>query len=923
MPIQTVLDIIYAAATTQDKGLIVYAPGDVKHGEYISYRELLRRACHNSYLLQRTATLSTGSIVLIHFRNHIDNIEWFWSTILAGYLPTISTPFTHDNNQRKRHVVHLKNLLEDPLCLTRQSLLSEFDGHSDLKICTVEELNSSTKLLDSRLSGPANPRPEDLAALMLTSGSTGNAKAVCLTHTQIVSAVLGKTFAHAIKPTDTVLNWIGLDHVAGLVESHITAMYMGVTQVHVQAPDLLLDPYSFLCLLSKHKATFSFAPNFFLTRLVTAFTAIDREDNSLNFSQFRTLVSGGEANVVETCVIVNNFFRAFGATCNVICPGFGMTETCAGAIYSASCPESDLRASRIFASLGVCIPGMEMRITIPESKSIAVINEPGQLELRGPVVFKRYYNNPMATATAFTCDGWFITGDLAFIDLAGQLNLSGRAKEVMNINGIKYSPYELETTIENAKIAGISTSTTLAFAYRPQDFPTEQICIVYVPSYEPEDVTLRIRTNDAICEKTLLYTGTRPYVLPLDGALLSRSTIGKLTRTKVQTAFERGDLRSYQEVNDEALHSYIPAHSDTLADNVEIVIMKECTGVLELFGRDLGVDTNMFGMGMTSIDLLKLKQRLQVTLDIADIPLVTIMMNPTVRSLATALQVIQRPREYNPVVVLQNQGSKTPLWLVHPGVGEVLVFLAMAKHFTDRPIYALRARGFEGDDCFRDIEEAVDTYHKAIKRYQPQGPYAIAGYSYGSMLAFEISKAMKAHDGDEIRFLGAFNLPPHIKSRMQQLDWVECLLNLSYFLDLVQPDYAHTISPELHKLQTKEAAIEFILAASDPTRLASLDLDAGKVLNWANLAFGLQSMACNYEPSGQVSCIDVFCATPLAAVASSKREWMDNYLSKWSEFSATPPRFHDVDGEHYTMIGLEHVSSFQKTLKSALEERGL
>ncbi|MCJ1432480.1 hypothetical protein MMC27_001837 [Xylographa pallens] len=923
MSAQTLLGIIDAAATTRDVGLIVYAPGDVKNGNKISYSELKRRAHHNSCLLQQIAGLSPGSPVLLHFRDHIDNIEWFWSTILAGFLPTISTPFTNHTDQRIRHMLHLQNLLESPLCITRQSLLSDFEGQDALRICTVEELKSCAKQLNLRCSCLNNPSPEALAALMLTSGSTGNAKAVCLTHTQIISAVLGKSSALGIKPNDVVLNWIGLDHVAGLIESHITAMLLGLNQIHVQAPDLLSDPRSFLDLLSKHKVTFSFAPNFFLTRLISAFMMVDKEANDLNFTHFRTLVSGGEANVVETCCVVNKFFRAFGATRNVICPGFGMTETCAGSTYSTSCPESDLRASRTFASLGICNPGMEIRITIPESGILAAVDEPGQLELRGSVVFKRYYNNLTATANAFTTDGWFITGDLAYIDSAGHLNLSGRIKEIMNINGMKYSPHELETTIEKSKVTGIVVGTTLAFASRPRDFPTEQIYIVYVPSYEHADASSRLITHDAVCKATMLCTGVRPYVLPLDNAVLKRSTLGKLTRTKLQMAFERGDFRSYQEINDETLRNHKRASINMPTTHIEQTIFNECVCTLEPLDQELRVDSNMFGMGMTSIDLLKLKQRLQVKLDITDISLLTIMMNPTVRSLAIALLDIQKPHKYNPVVVLQEQGSKTPLWLVHPGVGEVLVFLALAKHFTDRPIYALRARGFEGEDCFHDIAEAVGTYHQAIKRAQPQGPYAIAGYSYGSMLAFEISKAMNVQKDGEVKFLGAFNLPPHIKSRMQQLDWVECLLNLSYFLDLVEPKYAQSISPELHKLRTKEESIKSILNVSDSIRLASLGLDAEKLLNWTNLACNLQGMARNYEPCGQAACIDVFCATPLAAVANSRQEWMDNYLSKWSDFSATPPRFHNVDGEHYTMIGPMHVSSFQRTLKSALEERGL
>jgi thioesterase domain-containing protein len=83
---------------------------------------------------------------------------------------------------------------------------------------------------------------------------------------------------------------------------------------------------------------------------------------------------------------------------------------------------------------------------------------------------------------------------------------------------------------------------------------------------------------------------------------------------------------------------------------------------------------------------------------------------------------------------------------MQPGVGEVLISLALPSYFNDRPVYA------------------------------------IAGYSYGLMIAFETTKLLNSHD-DGVKFLGAFNLPPHIKLRMRQLNWANCVLHLSYFLD--------------------------------------------------------------------------------------------------------------------------------------------
>ena len=69
--------------------------------------------------------------------------------------------------------------------------------------------------------------------------------------------------------------------------------------------------------------------------------------------------------------------------------------------------------------------------------------------------------------------------------------------------------------------------------------------------------------------------------------------------------------------------------------------------------------------------------------------------------------------------------------------------------------------------------------------------------------------------------------------------------------------------------------------------------------------------------------MDVFYAIPLAMVASSKSEWLENHLSKWDGFVREAPKFHEVDGAHYTMIGPDHVFSFQKKLRAVLTARGL
>ena len=929
MTIEKLQDLLEFAAESQSRrGLIAYLPGRVDNPCRITYEEVRLQAIHNAQLLRRTGGLTNDSVILLHFNNHLDNIVWFWSVLYSGYLPALSTPFSHDPKQRAKHLSHLYTLLKDPFCVTRQGLIHEFAGSTTIRVETVENLNPNSKYAMNSIRKVGLARvpfsPRDRAFLMLTSGSTGNAKAVVLRHEQVLASIAGKASARQLPQDHAFLNWVGLDHVAGMLEIHLQAMFLCVDQIHVQAADLIANPFLFLSLIDEHRVSRSFAPNFFFSRLRRVLEQENVTTETLDLSCLRFLGSGGEANSVETCSAVSKLLSAYGAPENLIIPGFGMTETCAGAIYNVDCPRYDLQNDLEFAALGSCMPGIKMRVTISsEPRTLAKFGEYGDLEVTGPVVFREYFNDEKATADAFTDDGWFKTGDKALLDSAGNLNLVGRGKEQMIINGVKYSPHEVEAALEEASIAGVTPSYSVCFSHRPRDSGTEHICVVYLPAYAPDDVEARFQALETIATTVMLQTSVRPYVLPLNSSLLQKSTLGKLSRPKIRKAFESGQYKTYQEINDILIKTYKISHATPPANETEELLIREFEAVLELPKNEFGTETHVFEMGVTSIDLIRITRVIEKRLNLtAQIPISTMMTHPTVRSLANALKDLHTTKEYDPIITLQNQGNKAPLWLIHPGVGEVLVFLPLAKFFPARPIHAIRARGFNpGEAHLQTNPEVISTYHAAIKRRQPSGPYAIAGYSYGSMLAFELTKVLQ-HNGDEVRFLASFNLPPHIKTRMRQLNWTECLLNLAYFLDLMTEQRALELSPLLHDVDRSQA-LDHVIRVAAPARMAELSLTPDALAKWTGVAFSLQSIARDYEPGGMVEAMDVFYCVPLAAVSASKEEWLEGHLSRWKGFCRSEVRFHEVEGAHYTMIGPEFVGGFQKTLRAALKARGV
>ncbi|KAI9934628.1 hypothetical protein AWENTII_005861 [Aspergillus wentii] len=537
MTVQNITSLLENAA--QDKGILFY-PHESHEFNELKYDELHAIAKSNSRIIRSIDGIHEESIILLHFEDHVDNIIWLWSVLYAGCIPAMSIALPKSTNDCEVHLNHLHDLLDDPICLTKSGLLSQFP-ETKLRIVEIEKL---------KLNGDQREisRLQQIALLMLSSGSTGQSKAVCLTHQQILASVSGKS---AVLPVDrdSFLNWIRLDHVGSLVEIHLHALYLSSNQVHVQAEDIIPNPGWFLELLHRHNVGRTFAPNFFLEDLLAFLERSPPETDDIHLNHLRYLVSGGEANSTQTCHRLSTLLTRYGVPPNAIVPGFGMTETCAGCIYNKQCPEYDIQQQNEFVSLGECTPGIEMRITSPDDDERAVGRQViGNLQLRGDIVFSSYFNNEPVTSDAFASNGWFKTGDVGIIDAAGKLNLVGRTKDVITINGLKYHPNTIEAAIEDAEIDGVRPGCVSCFAYRSSG-ATEAIYVVYLPAYPWDDAEARYNTRNSIIQRVLLLTNSLPYILPLDPDTVERTTMGKISRSKLSTALQNGHFQKYEAVN--------------------------------------------------------------------------------------------------------------------------------------------------------------------------------------------------------------------------------------------------------------------------------------------------------------------------------------------------------------------------------------
>ncbi|MEV7125571.1 non-ribosomal peptide synthetase [Streptomyces sp. NPDC093260] len=910
---RTIADLLlHAARQHADSGVRHCHGGAAAGHEDQSYAELRDDALRVLGGLRRRGLRPQDKVVLLLERPR-DFLTAFWAAVLGGFVPCPMVAPAGDPERWAAQLRHAHTLLDGPLLVTdpgREATLPALDG---LSVSALRDLWGAE---------PAEPytgaAPEDTAVLVLTSGSTGNAKAVVLTHANLLASMAAKNGHHGLTPADTSLNWVSFDHVAALLEGHLLPLSTASRQVHVE-PRVVLDrPLEFLRLISRHGVTMTFTPNFLLGAILAAAgreRAADTaaEDDRLDLSRLRHIISGGEAVVCATGEAFLDRFAADGLARDALWPAFGMTETCAGSVYSAGAfPGAD--RGQEFASLGTPVERLRIRVVDDEDQPLPE-GEVGELQLTGPMITPGYHNDPGATADAFTADGWFRSGDLGRID-GGRLTLVGRSKDSVIVNGVNYFSHEMETVLE--QLPGVAGSYVAVFPTRTSGDDTERLVVAFHPEVPDGDEAALHQALAAIRSTVVLHWGFRPsLILPLHREAFPKTSLGKTQRALMRRRLEAGGydraVRAVRELATRMLGGHTPPAGPT-----ERTLAGIYAEILGLEPEAVGAEANFFDLGGTSLDILRLRSRVAQCLDAPGLEVITVLRAPTVRALARRLD---GPRAsgapaYDPVVPMQTGGAKTPLFCVHPGVGEVLVFVNLAQYFVgDRPFYALRARGFEdGEKPFATFEQMVDSYVEAIRARQPHGPYAVAGYSFGGAVAFEIAKELRAR-GERVDFVGSFNLPPHIKYRMEQLDFTETAVNLAFFLALVDRGQARELPGRLRGLPAEEQ-IDRLVRLFPADRLAELDLDAERFGNWAALADALTDLGRDYRPTGTVPSMSVFYATPLHG---TKEDWLARELRRWDEHTTGPNRYIEVPGEHYTLMGPRHVAAFQAILRDELD----
>ena len=273
----------------------------------------------------------------------------------------------------------------------------------------------------------AGPGPSDLAAVVFTSGSSGQPKAVMHTHRALVCKAREMIEVHELTPTDVVLMPAPLAHVSGLQNGVWVpgAAGMGTVLMARWDPALAVD------LIERERVTFMVGPPTFFIGIVEAPGFSAERVASLR------LVSSGGSGV--TPAFVESASAALGAR---VKRTYGSTES---PTTTTSGPDDPVERDR--STDGRPMGEMELRITDPASGDEVPSGVVGEIWVRGPEVFEGYVDRA-ATEAAFAPGGWFRTGDLGFVDADGWLTITGRIKDIIIRGGENISAAEVEAALE-------------------------------------------------------------------------------------------------------------------------------------------------------------------------------------------------------------------------------------------------------------------------------------------------------------------------------------------------------------------------------------------------------------------------------------------------------------------------------------------
>jgi acyl-CoA synthetase (AMP-forming)/AMP-acid ligase II/acyl carrier protein len=627
---------------------ITYLEGESEERS-VSYGELYERALGILYRLQKLGA-RRGDKLILFLGDNEQFIDAFWAAVLGGIVPVPVALGISDEHRHK--LLRIARKLGTPYIYTERKYLDRIGAFAAQAGGTAafESLRSRAFLVDelddvSRAGTPHRAQPDDVAFIQFSSGSTSEPKGVVLTHANIIANWRGSTEAARFGENDVSLSWMPLTHDMGLIGFHII-MFANRVRCHLMPTELFIRrPLLWLQFAARKRATLLCSPNFGYRHYLKVLG--DRPIEGLDLSSVRLLFNGAEPISVELCDEFLSRLAPAKLARNSMFPVYGLAE----ASLAVSFPEVGApmrtigldrhrmgvgetarpipvgqREALSLVSVGHAIPYCRVRIAADDDSALPE-GRFGNIHISGDNVTRGYFEDAQANAAALTADGWVRTGDLGLV-LEGNLYITGRAKEIIFVNGQNYYPHDLENIAQRAE--GLELGKVVAAGARRPGEEIEQLVVFVLHRGEMREF-LPVATQVArlINEQAGLEVA---HVIPVKR--IPKTTSGKIQRHLLEQSYADGEFDAeLAELRASRERERAPVVESRTA--IEGKLKAICDAALE--GKRVDLHDNLFEIGASSLKLIEIHEGIDREYP-GQVELTELFDFPTIAELAAHLE---------------------------------------------------------------------------------------------------------------------------------------------------------------------------------------------------------------------------------------------------------------------------------------------
>jgi acyl-CoA synthetase (AMP-forming)/AMP-acid ligase II/acyl carrier protein len=617
----------------------------------LPFGEIYTRALGLLRHFQACGAVPGSEMILLLDRNE-QFVDAFWACMLGNIIAVPLAPGVTDEHRLKLFRVLAK--LQKPHLCTDQKIFTRLTGFAADNALTaeIERIRPATVFLD-QLDDITQPgrlhaaKPDDIAFVQYSSGSTSAPKGVALTHRNLLTNIAAIAHGASLGETDIGLSWMPLTHDMGLIGFHLTLVLTDITHYLMSTTLFVRRPQLWLAKACEKRSTLLCSPNFGYRHFLKTFDA--DKGKEMDLSHVRILFNGAEPISVELCREFLDTLAPYGLLQAVMFPVYGLAEaslavtfpkpgtgyqtiTLARDALTVGQPIQLTAASAARAvtlvQVGRPVLGCEVRIA-SDANTPLPDNTIGHVLIRGENVSRGYYRDPESTRAVINSDGWLDTGDLGF-QSDGILTITGRSKEILFVSGQNYYPHDIEAVIE--KHAGIDLGKAAVCGVRPDHAATDDVLVFVLHRGELGDFITTVKNIRKCVNEHIGIVVS--HVIPV--SRIPKTTSGKIQRYLLADAYQKGE---YEEVLAKLHVLVATSESSGAISEAQTEIERNLKEICDAFltNKSIGMHDNIFELGTSSLMLAQIYQRIE-TIYPGQLEVTDFFDYPTVAELAKYLE---------------------------------------------------------------------------------------------------------------------------------------------------------------------------------------------------------------------------------------------------------------------------------------------